>query len=175
MEQAVDLLSPTLTHAEYRRLLERFLGFYEPVEQRLGAFREWPDIGVDLQARSKLAQLDADLRALGCADASALPRATVLPGLDTIDEALGCAYVLEGATLGGQIISRQLRQVLAVTPDSGGRFFAGYGDDTGSMWRTFGAALTAYVDAHGNADRVVLGARQTFETFRRWLDGGRRE
>lgn len=104
-----------------------------------------------------------------------MPHASELPTLDTIDNVLGCMYVLEGATLGGQLISRHLRETQDITSLDAGRFFAGYGDRTASMWRAFGAAVTAHVDAGGDADRIVSGARATFQTFGQWIAGGEGE
>ena len=50
------------------------------------------------------------------------------PNSDSL--AFGCLYVMEGATLGGQVIGRHVRQTLGVTPETGGRFHAAYGDRT---------------------------------------------
>ena len=47
-----------------------------------------------------------------------------LPDLQGVQEALGCLYVVEGSTLGGQVIARHLRQTLGVDPRCGGSFFA---------------------------------------------------
>lgn len=172
VERAIDLLSPALTRAGYRSLLERFRGFHAPLEEQLQVFAQWPELGIALGARSRIARLDADLRDLGCEQPERLPRASDLPVLETIDEALGCAYVFEGATRGAPLISRHVEKVLGVTPIHAGRFFAGNGSQAGAMWRVFRDALSAHAEAGGDADRIIAGARQTFRTFRRWITAG---
>lgn len=84
-----------------QRLREETRDEHAAMEPRLHAFTEWPQLDLDLPARSKLTHLDDDLRDLGCPDPTTLPHASELPTLDTIDDVLGCMYVLEGATPGG--------------------------------------------------------------------------
>ena len=82
-------------------------------------------------------------------------------------------YVLEGATLGGQLLLRHLSRHFAAAPSPVGdfAFFRAYEDALGPMWRAFGAALVAATPDAPFADRVVHGARVTFEHFERWVDG----
>jgi heme oxygenase len=61
--------------------------------------------------------------------------------------------VLEGATHGGQFISKHTLALLGVTPETAGRFFHGYGERTGAMWRTFGAALTGFATLRDSDSR----------------------
>jgi heme oxygenase len=98
-----------------------------------------------------------------------LPQAKALPDLGTAAKLFGCLYVLEGATLGGQIITRHLNASLGLTPQSGGSFFSGYGQHTGSRWKEFCAHLTAFA-ARSNCDlEIVEGANATFDSLDRWL------
>ncbi len=85
--------------------------------------------------------------------------------LTNFDFALGCLYVLEGATLGGQVISRHLAK-LGIGPENGGRFFNGYGARTGEMWKSFQTSATAYCVTHDQISEAVDGAKWTFERFR---------
>lgn len=85
---------------------------------------------------------------------------------------LGCLYVIEGATLGGRVITRHLQNQLGTTPDSGGAFFDGYGAETGSRWKAFCTMLSQYADHSADEDRqaaIVAGANRTFETLTHWL------
>lgn len=83
-------------------------------------------------------------------------------------QVLGCLYVIEGATLGGQVITRHLLATHGITPETGGAFFAGYGAETGPHWQAFGAMITA-AERFGAADEIVASANRTFETLDRWL------
>ena len=145
IEAALDLTGDGLTHDRYRRILERLYGFYAPLEPAIRAVGGWADRGLDLEARQKGPLLRADLRTLGGDAPTAIPLCNDLPILVTLADCFGCLYVLEGSTLGGQFISRHVHRVLGMTPETGGRFFHGYGDKTGEMWQTFRAAVTGFV------------------------------
>lgn len=173
IEQVLDLMEPGLTHGAYRRRLEQFHGFYRPVEERLQALGDWSKYGIDLAARRKAPLLEADLRVLGAEAVENFPVCRDLPDLTDVTDGFGCLYVLEGSTLGSQFISRHVQKVLGVTPEIGGRYFHGYGEQTGEMWREFGAALTSFAVARQTQDRVVENAIATFRKLRQWFQGGR--
>ncbi|MFY2564380.1 biliverdin-producing heme oxygenase [Corallococcus terminator] len=173
-ESAVRLLEPGLTLEGYRRHLEALHGFHSPVEERLITVLGAALPGLLMQERVKVAWLEADLRALGhdTPSLARLPSCPEPPPLTGLPEALGGCYVLEGATLGGQLILRHLRRHFEGTAAGDFVFFRAYGDDVGPRWRGFGEVLTrASVDAADPAfdDRVVKGAQDTFDAFERWL------
>ena len=60
-------------------------------------------------------------------------------GDDSTHTCLGALYVLEGATLGGQVLRREMAQRLGVNADNGGAFLDVYGAETGRRWRYPGA------------------------------------
>jgi heme oxygenase len=174
IEAHVDLLNRLGSLVEYRQLLERFWGFYAPIEQQITAGSDWARYGVDIQQRLKTPALARDLQALGLSPAAiaALPRCCVLPAPDDFPHRLGCLYVLEGATLGGQIIARAVRDRLGLTPAHGCGFFASYGDQVGSMWQAFRAlVIAAAVDELAEL-ALVRGAHETFAAFGGWLAPG---
>jgi heme oxygenase len=170
IEQTLGLMSETLTLAAYRRTLERFHGFWQPVEARLQQRDELRAIGLDPAERAKTPLLAADLRALNGSDPDALPLCGEVPLVASTAAALGCMYVLEGASLGGQIISRHLGARLGITPERGGRFFHGYGERTGEMWRAFGAAVSGFALTPELQDEMVQAALGTFRSLRRWCE-----
>lgn len=168
LEAALGLAQTTLTPAAYRRTLERFYGFYRPLEAELQATLACSAHGLDLTERLKTSLLDADLRALGGAAPDRLPVCASRPVVTDAARCFGCLYVLEGSTLGGQLISRHVRQTLGVTPETGGRFFQGYGDRTGQMWQSFRAAVTGFVVSPALQDAAVAAAKDTFQKLHRW-------
>ena len=101
VEGVLDLLREDLYLAHYRQVLERYCAFYAPVEAQLAAVFATARLELDYEARRKLPQLQVDLQVLGGPAAGTLPVFTALPPLGTPHQALGCLYVLEGATLGG--------------------------------------------------------------------------
>lgn len=172
IESALDVTSDTLTLHAYIRTLERFYGFYRPLETAIEEIGGWAQRGLDLTQRQKAPLLEADLRVLGVAIPTALPLCTDLPPHGTVAAAFGCLYVMEGATLGGQIISRAVEKSLGVTVETGGRFFHCYGDRTGPMWQGFRTAITAATVTVAEQDEVVVAAKATFQALHRWLSAG---
>lgn len=172
IERRLALTSPAFGSVEaYSRLLQRFLGFHDPLDRALarfaGAFRAR---GLPIEERLKAGRLEHDLAALGlpAGRIRALPRCAALPALRTFDEALGCLYVTEGATLGGRILTRHFATLLPRDLDALA-YFGGYGERTGAMWNGFVRFLDAH-DAGGEpADRAVRAAQETFECLERWM------
>jgi heme oxygenase (biliverdin-IX-beta and delta-forming) len=171
LEFQLPLLDPQLSHQHYLHYVTRFLGYYAPLETRLLALPWWRDIGFDYTERYKTPRLIQDMLALGVtADTLAtFPRCADLPRFDTTAQALGCLYVIEGATLGGQLVTRHLQDTLGLTPKSGTAFFNGYGEHTGARWKSFGALLNTHAEKTGEHKAIIETANHTFETIDRWL------
>lgn len=164
-------LDPGLSRATYCAGLRRLFGYYAPLERRLLRSQAWPGVGLADGDRHKTPQLSQDLAALGVTleELEQTPMCHALPDLRTPARLFGCLYVIEDATLGGQIVARHLRASLRVTPRSGGAFFSGHGEYAGSRWKAFGAHLSDFAQASGAEDEIVTGANETFETLGRWL------
>ncbi|MEI8209163.1 MAG: biliverdin-producing heme oxygenase [Methylococcales bacterium] len=168
LETNLNLLSPSFSRMDYLRLVRAFWGYYRPLEASLIGVPELHDWLPDIAMRSKLPLLAADLKALGV-DGDVLDRLSIcheLPACTDLTTALGCLYVLEGSTLGGQVISRHLKDLFNLNAENGAAFFTGYGEQTGSMWQTFKAVLmVATVDE----DALIHAACETFITLDHWL------
>jgi heme oxygenase len=151
-------------------LLARFFGFYEVWEPRLGAC-----LGDEafFGPRRKLHLLERDLATLGHDPKAirALPRCPRLPPLASTAQAMGSFYVLEGATLGGQVISRRLERSLGLSGGRGYSFFRSYGREVGPMWKAFGERLLETSSAAGE-DACIRSAQTTFARLHLWLCRG---
>lgn len=173
LEEALPLMGPLCTLEQYRTYLERMYGFLKPLETAVWSYSEWALGGLDSEVRTKVPALRADLEALRV-DCDALPSPTGLRALTrTFADAMGVAYVLEGATLGGQIIARQLKRRLGIDGDHGARFLLVYGTDVGRRWnefRAFGESWGSRVDER-ELDVAVDAARLTFAAIHAWLGG----
>lgn len=171
IESRSVLLDPELSRAAYRACLRRFFGYYGPLERRMLRSQAWCGAGLAYGDRYKTPQLAQDLAALGVTadELEQTPLCHALPDLRTTARLFGCLYVIEGATLGGQIVTRHLQARLGVTPQTGGAFFSGYAERTGSRWKAFGARLTEFAGESGADDEIVAGADETFQTLDRWL------
>jgi len=78
----------------------------------------WEEINFDYVERLKTPRLEQDLIALDATvdELAKNPRCGELPELAAISQALGCLYVIEGATLGGRTITRHLQPGLRPVP-----------------------------------------------------------
>lgn len=155
------------TREDHRHWTATFLGFVEPLEKQASAL-----LGADhpaIAGRTKTGWLHEDLRTLGLSDAeiAALPRCTALPDLDTEARVLGALYVFEGATLGGQLISRHLEENLGLRDGVGYRYYRSYGAEVGRRWQGFRDLLLKQSVA-GNDDAIVAAAISTFERLQAW-------
>jgi heme oxygenase (biliverdin-IX-beta and delta-forming) len=176
IEVTLNLPASVRNHDDYARLLGAFYGFYVPLETALLPHEAaLSGVGVKLSGRRKAHKVRADLESLRVSG-DAIDELALCPSppmLPTWRHALGSLYVMEGATLGGQVIARHLRRHLDLQAVRHLRFFSGYGARTGTMWRAFVAALNALNLAAEDTADVLQGARETFEALERWMAGRR--
>ncbi len=170
LEESLALQDRCRSTEGYAAVIARMWGMYAPLEAELARV-DLGALGLDMESRFKAGWLLTDLAALGFSarDIAALPRAARIPVLDDPVDALGVLYVVEGAALGGQVISRQLEARLSVTSQSGGRFFASYGARVGETWRAYLAVLEATGATPDAAARIEAAALDTFACFEAWL------
>jgi heme oxygenase len=137
----------------------------------LADFCHCNSLGLELRARNHTSCLVADLVSLG-ANLHDLPRAPreMLPELPSFAHALGALYVLEGATLGGRVILRDLEARMGAAVFGAGRFFGGRGDTVELVWKSFRAAVDSFGRERPElrAD-VVCGAERTFGSMLDWF------
>jgi heme oxygenase len=126
------------------------------------AGQSWSSSPIDFAARRRSDMLLTDLNVLGAADIPSVPFDT--PVIGPFD-AIGCLYVLEGSTLGGQIILRHAEERLGLTAANGAGFFHGYGARTGEMWRQLVDAINLTPANAAEEDIVEGGARRVFSQF----------
>lgn len=168
LEARLPLTHPDLDRATYTKIIEAYYGFHAPlqrkIEQFLGPRSTAPE-------RRKIAALIKDLRALGLNDPQigTLPLCMTLPTLETQAQLLGIMYVMEGATLGGQVLRRIIADRLGIHADSGGEFLDVYGRDTGRLWKAFLKQLADFDHPEHNY-QVGDAACATFACFESWLD-----
>jgi len=120
---------------DYLAFVSAMYGWLQPFEARLWQ-AGWPAHLAPETRSHKSAWLEADLRAAGLDDDAIglLPRAPIGVHLDSAAQRIGTAYVLEGAQLGSQLLSRTLRPRLAPWP---ARWLSGYGEQAAAYWLVF--------------------------------------
>lgn len=169
LEDAVDIMRPSMQRAEYFALLAGFRGFVAPWEKALVAALPVPMREFALQ-REKTALLDGDLRFISddhCVP-DQLPQCEIDWPLQDTAACMGSMYVMEGSTLGGRIIGPAMAQRFGLSDRRGYAYFDPYGERTGSMWNAFKALATSSVPVQ-EIDRAVVAARATFMALQSWL------
>jgi heme oxygenase len=160
IDGALDLDANLASRAAYRELLARFYAFHAGWEPVLAALIADGDF---FEPRRKLSLLAADLSHLGLApdQIEDLAPCRPAPPMTTRSQVFGAMYVLEGSTLGGQLISRQVAERLGLGADDGAHYYNAYGLAVGAMWRAFGQRLNQTApELDGGA--VVAAAQTTF-------------
>ena len=167
IEERVPVFRPGFDLEDYVELLERFYGFWTPLEIQLSKVKALEHPELELASRMKSGLLINDLLILG-RDPDTLPRCEILPSVNTFLSGIGCLYVLEGSTLGARLISKRIGLDLQLKDGSGGSFFNAYGESVGRRWTEFRNFVTPRVGPDG-AEETVAAARQTFQCFYEWL------
>jgi heme oxygenase (biliverdin-IX-beta and delta-forming) len=158
-----------LTRENYINILQRFYGFFQPLESSLLALPVDSYLP-DYESRRKATSLSTDLKHL--LNEAYLPPSLCsnLPALENISQAMGCLYVMEGSTLGGKMIYKRVQQELGLDYTSGASFFYGYGNETGQKWKSFQQALISFTENSHTEQDIIKAANDTFTMFKQWLD-----
>lgn len=172
VEDSLDLLATDLTSTRLRQVVARLSTFWYAAEAGVDAWAaaseeqarqiDWARRRrAHLFARQALA-LGASVGELGWDESGPSLAAPVSTG-----GVLGRLYVLEGSTLGGQIIVRHLASV-AGGRDHDWRCFTPYGDATGPMWIGLRRFTSQWVSDGGDLQAVVEEATATFGSLAAW-------
>ena len=162
---SINLMHPAVTLHQYRAWLNMMLpvvAFTEKVIFPLTA----PFI-YDLEERKKYPKLINDLRLLGNPmTLNEVPAVrewhNILPNST---QAMAHLYIMEGSTLGGNIISKHISGVLGLNAANGAGYINCYAGKTGQMWKTFLDAFTSYVVSNCVEDEIIKEANWVFSTL----------
>jgi heme oxygenase len=173
LEQSVPWQEICSDEGRYVRFLARFYGFYSTWEP-IADFQLHRDAREFMQFRRKTPLLANDLRWFGWdqGDLASLPDiAQERLQLNGQAETLGSCYVLEGSTLGGQLLSRGVERGLGLQGGRGYSYFRSYGNRVHDAWVEFGDFLSAQLADEFDASAAVAGAKTTFKVLEEWLTG----
>jgi len=166
-KKIIQKLKTISSSEDYYRILSLFYGYYFELEKLITAFLD-TNILSDFEQRRKSEALVQDIQSLSqptehlalCAD---------LPQIGNGFQALGAMYVLEGSTLGGQVISKMIADRVEL-PENGLSFFEGYGPHTHRMWASFIQKLNELQLNAEDQEQLLEAANNTFKKFENWVN-----
>lgn len=160
------IMADNITRDQYQILLQGFYGYIAPCEEIIQSL---PSHFL-LTNREKTALLEKDFLALGMEINSIhkLNRCSHLPDLSNYEHVLGYLYVLEGSTLGGQLIVKMIKKCPAKIHKEV-HYFYGYGKNTLAKWEAFCNLLNTV--KKGQHTQIIASAHQTYERLYDWMLG----
>ena len=168
---SIALLSNTVSIDDYTAYLKKLYGFVSGFENNV--FPQLDSFLPDIELRKKAHLITSDLLSqnLDIQDIAVLPDAFFKSRYPTKAAAWGGMYVLEGSTLGGQIIKRHLQK----NGNSGFRgslYFTAYGAETGAFWKNFLQHFCEAAQDPGDAEQIIKSAVETFTAIDTWITSG---
>lgn len=159
---SLALLSDTVNENIYCTYLARLYRFVKGFEQYI--YPELSQHFLNINDRKKAIFIEEDLKALGIAfeKHTLLEEAFFRDTYPDVYMAAGALYVLEGSTLGGQIIVKHLHKAMP-SDFVNVAYFSGYQQRTGSMWKEFLQQLTALPQSTVEEQQIITGAITSFK------------
>lgn len=171
LEDSMNLMRKDLTRENYQHMLQKFYGFVGGVEKELEKITDTsPAAKFYIAERSKKKALEQDLNALGLSDEE-IQKLPLMPvQIEAQPQAgWGMAYVIEGSTLGSQFLAKHFHEILGINRENGGRYFHGYGEQTGFFWKSFIQKLTETEFSQDQEDQVLAESKKLFQDVRSWF------
>lgn len=159
LEERLTLLDAGLDRCRYAKYLGALLSVVGPLERALGSVQDIESVWPDHRQRQKATWLRRDLRALGV---DQVEEGGVFT-LEDVGVAFGVGYVLEGSTLGGEVLRREIGRRLGPVPTE---YFNCYGAELRARWLEFLAHLEAAPLGRADAS-LVEGAALAFSAIER--------
>lgn len=154
----------------YRRVLRVYTHAYAELEARILAWLACNPQVFEYDSRRKHGWLQQDLDWFGDTPLAPSSGEVACPEVGSLGQLLGVLYPLEGATLGGQVISVHLERHLGLQAETGGRFFTGYGAGCDEQWRNFLAFLAGQQLDESEVEQARQNACKTFNYLEKLLD-----
>ncbi|AYN68248.1 hypothetical protein D1013_13110 [Euzebyella marina] len=161
----VSELKSLKTKDDYAGLLARLYSFYKPIEDEVHRTID-AEIITDISKREHTSRIVEDLQLLEHREETPLPEPQLT--MKSLSYALGVLYVMEGSTMGGQIISKMIHKNVDMNGADAVNYFSSYGDDTHKMWAKFKIQVIK-IESTLNHKEVISGAEDTFNQLRQWL------
>jgi heme oxygenase (biliverdin-IX-beta and delta-forming) len=164
-----SLMSQGVTITQYAQYLKSMYTFVYGFEKMVfPLLKNYEMLQIDHRRKSHLIQ--ADLALLNyTVDQPFVNNELFNTHYHNVADALGGMYVLEGSTLGGQIINRHLLKNLGDSITGKTTYLTAYAEQTGSMWKVFLQLLCEEATTSANKDEIIDSAVNTFSLLNNCL------
>ena len=172
---SVSIMNPKVSDAEYALYLTLMHDVVKDVEENI--FPTAKAILPELDVHPKVQFIEADLKTLGAVKTTSVTPLSSKVDVATLSPAfaLGVMYVIEGSSLGGRVILKNINGALGHDADSGATYFAGYGGQTGSHWKNFLGSFMQYEAQTNSQDEIIKGANFAFDAIASHLNQNAQE
>jgi len=165
LDDHLRMTESSVSRERYVGFLRATLSVVQAAEPSLSKF----GLGSDVRRQDLLQK---DLRALNAAPPTHRVCVTSL-NIETLAEAYGAAYVIEGSALGGVVLSAHLSRVLPVEAHAFA-YLRIYGGETKARWRAFCASLESWSERASPGDRECA-TNAALQVFREYANAFRLE
>jgi heme oxygenase (biliverdin-IX-beta and delta-forming) len=157
-----SLMSQSVTTSDYADYLKSMYGFVYGFEKMVFPLLKHHEL-LQIEGRRKAHFIQDDLALLNHSSAQPyINEGLFKTHYQTASAALGGMYVLEGSTLGGQIINKHLSKILGDSVAGKTTYLTAYAGQTGSMWKIFLQLLCEAGAITDNEDEIIDSAVNTF-------------
>jgi len=160
-----SIVNPKITIEEYALYLSLMHDVVRNLEE--GIYPILSDAIPDLSERKKAQLILNDLKFTKSEkrqDHSPFDAAEI-----SVPFAMGIMYVVEGSTLGGRFIIKNIQESFGFDEENGASYFGGYGNKTGSYWKKFLNALTDFETRNNAGEEIIAGADYAFKAIHKHL------
>lgn len=157
-----SIVDPKITIEEYALYLSLMHDVVQDLEENI--YPILSNFITDLSERKKASLILDDLKHIGNQKQktdSAFKNASEI----SIPFAMGIMYVVEGSTLGGRFILKNIEENLGFNEEKGASYFAGYGTKTGSFWKKYLNSLTNFEAENNSEEEIIAGADYAFRVI----------
>lgn len=154
-----SIVDPEITVEKYALYLSLMYDVVQNLEENI--FPKITNEITDLDFRKKSQLILEDLKQIGFEKKN-----TFSPFKDasqiSVSFAMGMMYVVEGSTLGGRFILKNIQESLGFNEENGASYFSGYGNKTGSFWKNYLNFLIDFQAKNNSEAEIIAGADYAF-------------
>lgn len=161
-----SIVDPKITVEKYALYLSLMHDVVQNLEKKI--YPMLSDVITDLSERKKTQLILNDLRQIGVEKKQNFSPFKNVSEI-TAPFAMGMMYVVEGSTLGGRFILKNIQENLGFTEENGASYFSGYGNKTGSFWKNYLNSLTNFEAENNSQEEIIAGADYAFQVITKHL------